>query len=148
MNKILISLSLFVMACSNNVSQSEATDKGDQENHNPTASVVHNSLQLNKGAKWKADEATRKNVAAFVTVINDSSNMGRTNLAQLTKQLQIRIDTLVQQCKMKGPDHDALHVWLEQVLHDLQNVKGGDHDYQKSYAALKRDVESFYVFFE
>ena len=148
MNKILISLSLFVMACSNNVSQSEATDKGDQENHNATASVVHNSLQLNKGAKWKADEATRKNVAAFVTVINDSSNMGRTNLAQLTKQLQIRIDTLVQQCKMKGPDHDALHVWLEQVLHDLQEVKAGDHDYQKSYAALKRDVENFYVFFE
>ena len=74
--------------------------------------------------------------------------MGQHNRAKLTKQLQIRIDTLVQQCKMKGPDHDALHVWLEQVLHDLQEVKAGDHDYQKSYAALKRDVENFYVFFE
>ena len=136
------------MACSNNVSQAEATDTGEQEKHDTTASVVHNSLQLNKGAKWKAYEATRKNVAAFVNVINDSSNMGQNNRVQLTKQLQIRIDTLVQQCKMKGPDHDALHVWLEQVLHDLREVTAGDHDYQKSYAALKRDVENFYAFFE
>ena len=147
MNKILISLSLFIMACSNNVSQAEATDT-EQEKHDATTSVVHNSLQLNKGAKWKADEATRKNVAAVVNVINDSSHMGPNNRTQLTKQLQIKIDTLVQQCKMKGPDHDALHVWLEQVLHDLQEVKAEDHDYQKSYAALKKDVESFYVFFE
>ena len=136
------------MACSNNVSQAEATDAGEQEKHDATASVVHNSLQLNKGVKWKADEATRKNVAAFVNVINDSSNMEQNNRGQLAKQLQIRIDTLVQQCKMKGPDHDALHVWLEQVLHDLREVKAGDHDYQKSYAALKRDVENFYAFFE
>ena len=136
------------MACSNNPSQTEATDTGEQEKHNTTTSIVHNSLQLNNGAKWKADEATRKNVAAIVNVINDSINVGLNNRAQLTKQLQIRIDTLVQQCKMKGPDHDALHVWLEQVLHDLQEVKAEDHDYKKSFATLKKDVESFYDFFE
>ena len=143
MKKILISLSLFVMACSNNVSES-----GEQDKHNATTSVAHNSLQLNNGARWKADEPTRKNVAAIVEVINDSSNTEQNNRAQLTKQLQIRIDTLIQQCKMKGPDHDALHVWLEQVLHDLQEMKGDDQEYQTSYAALKKDVESFYVFFE
>lgn len=136
------------MACSNNVSQGEANDIRKQDKHDTSASAVHNSLQLNKGAKWKSDEATSKNVAAIVNVINDSSNMGPNNRAQLTKQLQIRIDTLVQQCKMKGPDHDALHVWLEQVLHDLKEMKAGDHEYEKSYGALKKDVESFYVFFE
>ena len=148
MNKILISLSLFIMACSNNASQVEATDSSEQEKHNATTTAAHNSLQLNNGAKWKADDDTRRNVAAVVNVINDSSNMGQNNRAQLTKQVQIRIDTLIRQCRMKGRDHDALHVWLEQVLHDLKEVKAEDHDYQKSYAALKKDVESFYVFFE
>ena len=148
MNRILISLSLFVMACSGNVSQGEATDSGEKDKHEANTSVVHNSLQLNNGSRWKADAATRNNVAAIVNVINDSSNMGQSNRAQLTKQLQIRIDTLVQQCRMQGPDHDALHVWLQQVLHDLQNVKTEEHEYQKAYGALKKDVESFYVFFE
>ena len=148
MTKILISLSLFVMACSNNASQVETTETGEADKHDATTSVVQHSLQLNKGAKWKADEATRKNVAAIVNVINDSSNIGQNNRAQLTNQLQIRIDTLVQQCRMKGPDHDGLHVWLQQVLDDLQVMKADDHEYQKSYAALKKDVESFYAFFE
>ena len=72
--------------------------------------------------------------------------MREANRAQLTKQLQVTIDTLVQQCRMKGPDHDALHVWLQQVQHDLQEVKTESHEYQKAYGLLKKDVESFYVF--
>lgn len=147
MNKILISLSLLVMACTNNVSQVKTTPS-EQEKHDATTNVLHDSLQLNNGARWKADDATRKNVAAIVSVINDSSNMGQNHRAQLTRQLQIRIDTLVQQCRMTGPDHDALHVWLQQVLHDLKELKTGDHDYQVSFDALRQDVDSFYVFFE
>jgi hypothetical protein len=106
-------------------------------------------LQLNNGAKWKADEVTRKNVAAMVHVINDSDHFAKENKGEFVKQLQSRIDTLVAQCKMTGPDHDALHVWLEKVLQDLKEVKDKeDNEYAKAYAALKNDVESFYTFFE
>ena len=49
---------------------------------------------------------------------------------------------------MTGPDHDALHLWLEQVLHDVKAIKEGDDDHQNLYAALKKDVENFYVYFE
>jgi hypothetical protein len=146
MNKVLVAVSLFVIACSGNVSQREATHNG--EGHNPTTAEAPIALQLNNGAKWKTDETTRKNVASMVKVINDGSNTGKKDKAQLMRQLQSRIDTLVQECKMKGPDHDALHVWLEQVLHDLKAVKEKDSQYAELYIVLKKDVESFYAYFE
>ena len=45
-------------------------------------------------------------------VINDNSADAANKMAgsQLAAQLQLRIDTLVAQCKMKGPEHEALHV--------------------------------------
>ena len=138
MNKILLFISILAISCSNNASH-EGHEQGSKSA--PT-------LQLNNGAKWKADEPTQKNVSAIVKVINDSIYLDEKNRAQLSNQLQTRIDTLIQECRMKGPDHDALHLWLEQVLHDLKELKETDKDYQKSFATLKKDVENFYAFFE
>jgi hypothetical protein len=126
----------------------EATDKSQQEKHDTTSSKDQASAQMNKGSRWKADDVTKKNVAAMVTVINDSSNIGDNKRAQLAKQLQTRIETLLQECKMKGPDHNVLHAWLEQVLHDLKEMKGEDEEYKKLYVVLKKDIESFYILFE
>lgn len=152
MNKILVILSFIMIACSNNASQEQTVDKDEHKKHDTVTKEAHLSTHTtthtNKGGKWKADEATKKNVAAIVKIINDGSNLGESNRAKLTMQLQAGIDTLVQQCRMKGPDHDALHVWLEGVLHDVKEMKEGDNDYQKSYAVLKKDVESFYTQFE
>ena len=51
---------------------------------------------------------------------------------------------------MKGPDHDALHVWLGQVLHDINEMKEAkdDNAYQRYYAALKKNAEKFYSYFD
>jgi hypothetical protein len=147
MNKILAILSLLIMSCSNNASHEEANDESAHERHEAGARAA-TDLQLNNGAKWKADEATQKNVSALVKLLNDSSFIGEKNRVQLTQHLQTRIDTLVNQCRMKGPDHDTLHIWLARVLHDLKEVKEENDDYQKSFATLKKDVESFYTYFE
>ena len=144
MNKILFILSFLLIACSNNKTKDNASHKDQHEE----SEVTSTSLKLNNGAKWKSDDATRKNVAAISKIINDSSR-DVNNRPQLVKLLQARIDTLVMQCKMKGPEHDALHVWLNQVLHNLKELKeSGEGEYEKSYAALKKDVDGFYDFFE
>lgn len=151
MNKILVILSLIAISCSNNASQVEANakDEDEHEQHEMATTRDSTTLQLNDGAKWKADDATRKNVAAIVKVITGSSNTGEKNRTLFTRQFRAKVDTLLQQCKMKGPDHDALHAWLEQVLQDLKKVERADKDeYQTSYARLKTDVERFYIFFE
>lgn len=101
MKKILIILSLFV-ACVNKESKVETADKPKQEERDSSSSEVHIALQLNNGTKWKTDVATRNNVAAMAKIINDSSNAGTKNRKLLVRQLQTSIDTLVQQCTMKG----------------------------------------------
>lgn len=148
MSKILIIISLFFISCSGNVPQLDDASQNKHEQHDTTVTKGATTLNLNNGAKWKTDEATQRNVAAMVSIINDSSNAGKENKTQLVKHLQTTINTLTQQCKMKGPEHDALHVWLTLVLHDLKELKENDDDYQKSYTALKKDVESFFAFFE
>ena len=148
MNKILIILSLLIAACSNNESHIGVA-KGDKHEEHDSATAAVVTVPLNNNAKWRTDDATRKNVVAMVRAVNDSNNIGTSRKQQLVQQLQGTIDTLVQQCTMKGPGHDALHLWLEQVMHDLKSVKEETDDgYQKSYAALKRDVENFYAYFE
>lgn len=143
MNKIIVILtSLFFFACTN-ISQ-EKTESSTQHQHPDSTSI----LQLNNGAKWKTDEATRKNVAAIAQVVNDSSYATGKNRAQFANQVQVKLDTLVQQCKMTGPDHDALHVWLENIIHDVKEIKEDEDGYNKRYAALKKDVESFHNYFE
>ena len=146
MNKIFGILTLLAVACTNPVTQKVEVDKVKLDS-NPVNSS--RELQVNSGTKYKADKATRKNVAAIVQIVNDSSDLAKKNSAKLTQQLQARIDTLIQQCKMSGPAHNALHVWLEKVMGDLKEMKEEEGDeYQKSYANLKKDVESFYTFFE
>jgi hypothetical protein len=50
---------------------------------------------------------------------------------------------------MQGADHDALHVWLEQLLHDVDELKEGEASgYDEAYAVLKKDAESFTELFE
>ena len=98
--------------------------------------------------KWKADDATRKNVAALTRVVNDDRYADEKMRAQLITDLQGEIDNLVKECTMKGPDHDALHVWLEQVLQDVKALKEPKNEYAEAYAALRRDVDGFSDAFE
>jgi len=106
------------------------------------------TVPLNSGVKWKADEATKKNVLAMAQVVNDSIYADAGNRKQLSSALQAKIDTLVKECTMKGAEHDALHVWLENVLKDLKELKEEDEEFSEAHAALKKDVSNFYQSFE
>ena len=141
MKKLLILLTIAIAACN---SQVKTEQKGNENANGNTTTTV----PLNKGNKWKADEATKKNVAGMVKVVNDSIYADATKRRQLYATLQSKIDTLVSQCRMQGAEHDALHVWLEKVLKDMKEMKKEDNEYREAYAALKRDIESFYGFFE
>lgn len=105
-------------------------------------------VPLNSNAKWKADEPTKKNVAAMMQVLNDSLYSDAGKRMELYTNLKATIDTLVKECKMKGPDHDALHVWLENVLEELKELKEEDEEYYERYTTLKSAVSNFYESFE
>ena len=146
MEKLLIILSIIAISCSNPEGQQETSG---HEHHDMGKPEHAPSMQLNNGAKWKTDEATRKNVKVLIEILNDSNNSHLNSRTELVQKMQAGIDSLVRQCRMSGPDHDALHVWLNQVQQDLKKIKEyKDDNYKTLYATLKKDVERFSLFFE
>lgn len=142
MNKILLIACLLFAGCSNPVRQ-EAIE--NDKNNSEKDSVA---VQLNSGAKWKVDEATRRNVTLLRQVVYDSAYSNSKN-PLLVPALQSRIDTLLQQCTMQGPAHEALHQWLQKVLHGVKELKEDEvNEYEKAFAALKKDIDLFNSYFE
>jgi hypothetical protein len=143
MKKLLILLTVTIAACTSQV-RKEQQDNKDRKEQQHSETVV----PLNNGSKWKADQATKQNVAEMVQVVNDSIYADAAKRKQLYANLQIKIDTLIKQCTMQGPEHDALHVWLGKVLKDMKKLKEEGNDYNEAYAGLKKDIEDFKHSFE
>jgi hypothetical protein len=143
MKHLLIFAIVAVIGCT-------SQEKTEQENRNEKKEHVHSEpqLNLNNGLKWKADQATKTNVAALLQVMEEASVKEETDRLKLYNSLQVKTDILIKQCRMQGSEHDALHVWLERVLKDMKELKDDEEDYNEVFAVLKKDIESFYVYFD
>ena len=142
MNKLMVFLAaLVIMSCGSATSgEQRETDEVKEKGHSS------DTLQLNNGAKWKTDSTTRTNVAILMKLAADSS-YNLKNQQAFASQVQNRLDSLVQQCKMTGPDHEALHKWLQPVLHDAKELKE-EGEYEKSRAQLRKDLQNFNKYFD
>jgi hypothetical protein len=141
MKKLLIYLTVLITACSN---QKSTGEQGTQ----PISEQAAPATEATLNAKWKADDATKKNVEAMIQLVNDSSYASPSQSEKLYSGLQVSIDKLVRECTMQGPAHEALHAWLEKVLKDMKELKEGDDEYSETYSDLKRDIELFQELFE
>jgi len=141
--KQLLILWLVAASCTSQQSATEPT-KEKASTHTDTAVVTKTMT----GEKWKADDVTKKNVAAMQQVVNDSKYASRENGKELYARMQSGVDTLIAQCKMQGAAHEALHGWLEKVLKEMKDIKEEPEEYAEAYAALKKHINSFNDVFE
>jgi len=65
-------------------------------------------LVLNNGAKWKVDNSTDRSLKAYKKAGNGLQN----GLAKMIKE-----------CRMHGPDHLALHKWLEPLMAQVTKLE-------------------------
>jgi len=82
-------------------------------------------LTLNHGAKWKADSTTVANIALLQNIVSNAKKENPENYLQTADALQEGLNKMVRECKMKGADHEALHIWLQQmmeIVNDFRNV--------------------------
>ena len=123
---ILLS-AIFLVACN----QANEAPVKDDHDHAATAATEtkaqdENLLTLNNGAKWKSDLNTDKNVKALKTVAEDfktKENPGVDDYHTVANNLGDGLSTMINECKMKGADHDALHHWLEPLLKENKDLK-------------------------
>ena len=142
MKQLLIILLAVMASCGSQPVKEQKENSAKQDKEEKAITVP-----LNNGARWKADELTKKNVAVLMQVVNDSAYTDAGKRSKLYMELESKIAQLIRECRMQGADHDALHAWLEKVQHDLKEIKEED-EYDKAVATLKKDIADFYVSFE
>lgn len=105
------------------------------------------ALKLNNGSKWKTDAPTRENINAMKSLVMNVDSKDPSTFQQLSTDLEAQTNKLIRECRMKGPDHDALHVWLQDFQQDFKTFKTSDQK-QMHLAALKLDMQDFDKYFE
>ena len=125
MKKILAMLLItgLLLACNsqNDKESSTASDAATETNHAHAEKAT--GLVLNNGAKWKADSTTRLNVASLQNIISNAKRESNTHYRQTATQLQDGLNKMIDECKMTGDDHAALHQWLEPIIEKTKDLK-------------------------
>ena len=146
---MILMLTGLLWACNSNPSPGNKTltaSDGHAHEHETT-------LTLNNGQKWKADAITNENVVAMRTIVQHFSVEPHTSLADyqiLDGDLQKGLDKMIQECKMQGPDHDALHLWLEPLLKNVSELKKADGtaSAEKIFHAIEERLDLYTQYFE
>lgn len=146
-NLFIVLAGLFLFSCNQSTKTSEAED------HDAHAMATDTALTLNNGAKWKADSITNHNVVRLKT----TANMFRVepfpsleNYQLLAGDLAGDVDTMLQQCKMKGSDHDALHKWLTPIISQSNQLKNVTDTAQgrKLFEAVDQRIDTYQQYFD
>lgn len=111
------------------------------------------ALTLNNGEKWQGDESTRNHVMKLSNIFREFKAKSRSGISDyqlLASEAREELDGLIRDCKMSGPDHDALHLWLEPVLKstaDLKNAKSME-EAEVISGAIIEDIDKFNTYFK
>ena len=115
--------------------------------------VGQTALQLNNGAKWKADNPTNenvKNLQAIVEKFNAAADHSLPAHKATATALQAGLSKMVNECKMQGADHDALHKWLEPLMKQVNEYKraGSEEAAAKQIASIQTQLNHYNQYFE
>ena len=150
MKKIIFLLlgSFVLFACNQSANKTESDDHASHEH-----AVADTQLTLNNGAKWNADSITSHNVVNLKTIADNfriKPFPSATEYQLLSNDLNSGVNKLIQDCKMSGPDHDALHKWLEPVLKESNQLKTiTDTDAARTtFKSLDERIDAYPNYFE
>lgn len=149
MKKILFvfTVTLFLFACNSDSGKKETIDNNGHEHHDTSG------LVLNNGVKWKADSITNHNVVNLKTITDNFAIKPFPTVADyhlLGNDLSNGLNTMIQQCKMTGPDHEALHHWLEPILNETKELKNVSDtaNGRRVFKILDKEIDSYHTYFK
>lgn len=122
-----------------------STETDGHHEHEATA-----GLSLNNGAKWKADSSTNKNVSDLYNVIANAKPVILEDYQKTGKSIQTGINKMISECRMQGPDHDALHQWLEPLMGEnkkLLDVTSAEKG-KELLGMIRKQIENYSDYFE
>jgi len=125
---------------------------GDGHNHDKEhASTEGKTLKLNDGNKWKSDSATHMAYSQMQDLMVAFAEKGDAdkNYADLGMMLSAQTDATIAACSMTGPNHDNLHLVLEPLIGEINELKSNDAAKGKAVATkVEALIKAYFEHFE
>lgn len=144
---IALGLIALVMSCNNSVE----TDKnsGDKTTQKAEQRTKEKSLgiSLNNGEKWKVNEEMLPHIEKSETVFESFEGE---DYSQLSKDMMVHTNNLIQSCTMDGASHDELHKWLHphlELIKSLETVSPEKAE-QEIIPAIEQSFNTFHNYFK
>jgi Cu/Ag efflux pump CusA len=150
---VILLLSTGFWACNNSETAAKKEGAAATEADHHEHADNKTGLELNNGAKWIADSSTNNNVKNLQVILEKFEAGADQSMAAyklVADDLQMGLNKMVSECKMKGPDHDALHKWLEPLIAQVKELKKvfSEADASKLLTAIHTQVSYYYQYFE
>lgn len=151
--KIKLALAVLLMSgligCAENKAENDDHSHGQDSTTQSHSETLPQKLVLNEGQKWKLDEATRNNIDSIKKTVQTVAASGEKNYTKAAADLENDANRLVSQCRMSGKNHDMLHLWLEDFLSALRQLKTSPKEEQPViFQQIESKVNEFGDFFE
>ena len=146
----LVLMAGFAVACNTQHSHDAKPEDGAAATVQAATAAPSSDLELNNGNKWKADALTMLHARALQQIIDSALAQSPANHAATTARLEAELSKMVSDCKMKGPDHDALHLWLEPFMDMVKTYKQDSVEASQGtqLQALQQQARLFNMYFE
>jgi hypothetical protein len=139
---IALALALAIPACGPG-----ADNANDGHSHGNAAGL---KLTLNDGQKWKSDDHTRESMKGIADALDAEKREDVAGINALGKDLNTRLQELVLGCTMTGPEHEQLHVFLNEFMPAVERmVNAQDADLAKEARQdVRHLVDEYKAYFE
>lgn len=137
----------FIISCNQSANKTDSDELADHQ----TAGAIE--LSLNNGSKWKVDLITNHNVVNLKTIadnfrIRPFPSMNDYQI--LSGDLQNGLNTMIQECKMSGPNHEALHHWLNPIIQETSQLKNATDTSagRTIFKSIDKQLDNYHTYFE
>ncbi len=98
---------------------------GGHSHHSVDTVHSHHTLQKNGDQKWLMDTHTRDTLAAMQETIQQTKpeTMSVDQRISMGQSLDQSLDKLIKGCTMQGASHDALHLYLSELMPAISALK-------------------------
>lgn len=148
--KIILFLSLSLAACKDNrVDNPNSIEMVERTLSQDERPLWERDIKLDNGDQWHANSETTEGVRSMSQLIAEFRSESAEDYRELGRALADEKDELIQNCTMKGPSHDNLHVYLQPLitkiaeLEQVQNPQEG----QRLVAEINNHLNAYHRYF-
>lgn len=144
------SLSIMLFSCKHGHDEKASeTTEAPKKYTAPDGHTIGIDVKLNNGSKWEANVETTQGIGYMLGSVNDMpAHSTLEDFRSLHKTMNVRFQSILQQCTMSGEAHNQLHNYLMPLKEKIDLLDSADLDTcKKMLPELKEYIMKYSHFF-